>query len=80
MAAAEILALSKPAINTVIQAIMLQWLGKESLPNPIAVLQWQAGQSYRQAECLLYVDDCTISTGLIRVFQLAECTFLWGHL
>lgn len=78
VAAAEKLSLSKPAISTVIQAIMLQWPGMESLPNPIASLRWQAGQSHRQAEGLSYMDVCTTSTGLIRILQLADCTFLWG--
>jgi len=76
--AIEKLALSKPAINTVVQATMLQWLGKESLPNSIVTLWWQAGQSYRQADCLSYMDLRIVSTGLIRIFQLADCTFVWG--
>lgn len=46
--------LRKSAISAVVQAIMLQWWGKQSLPNLIAALQWQAGQSDGEAECLSY--------------------------
>lgn len=78
VAAGEKSALRKPAISAVVQAIVLQWWGKRSSTNLIAALQWQAGRSDGEAECLSYVDVCTMSAGLIRIFQLADCKFLWG--
>lgn len=50
---------------------------RKACPNPLLLSSGK--RAGHKDKCLSYVDVCTMSTGLISIFQLADCTFLWGQ-